>query len=95
MSITAEEIERIAKLAKLEFSQDEKEQFRQEFGKILTYIEKISEVDVEGVEPLASIEGLENVSRNDEMVPSLSAQEALSNAPRHNEVFIKVPKVLE
>ncbi len=67
MSITNEQIEHIAKLSKLKFSDKEKETFNKEFNDILLYIEQLQEVDVEGVEPMVGASQVVSVMRVDEV----------------------------
>ena len=84
-----------AGLARLEFSEQELEVFAGQFGQMLDSVVVIERLDLEGVEPLLHVVQTENVFREDVVEPSLSTKTALSNAPKHNEVFFKVPKVLK
>ena len=95
MAVTIETVEHIARLARLSFADSEKQAFTDQFNKILTYIEKLNELDTSNVEPLTEITGTSNVMREDEPQPCLSVEEALRNAPSRLENFIKVPKVVE
>lgn len=92
--ISKETIDRIAELARLEFSDSEKEAFVEQFGKIIEYVNVIESINLEGVEPLKHISDAENVFREDVVMPSLPLEEALKNAPKRNESFYKAPKVL-
>lgn len=92
--ITEEQVRRIAELAKLEFTNEEISAFTQDFGRILEYVETIEKLDLEGVEPLVQVSDMENVLRDDVVGESLPAELALKNAPKRNESFFKVPKVL-
>ncbi len=92
--ITPEEIQRIATLAKLRFSEEQLEGFTAQFNQILQYVEKLEEVDTEGVDPMASVLDTTNVLRDDEPGPMLTPAEALANAPKKTEGFFSVPKVL-
>ena len=89
-----ETVEYVAELARLKFSESEIEAFAEQFQGILSYIHTIEELDLEGVEPLTNITEMSNVFREDVVVPSLPLDEVLKNAPKHNESFFKVPKVL-
>lgn len=89
-----ETVEYVAELARLKFSESEIEAFAEQFQGILTYIRAIEELDFEDVEPLTNISELSNVFREDIVIPSLPLEEALENAPKRNESFFKVPKVL-
>ena len=94
MSVTIEQVDDIARLAKLSFSQDEKEKFVEQFNQILDYMEKLNELDTSEVEPTYNVLALNNVMRKDEVKPWLSQDEALANAPRSNHGFFSVPKVI-
>jgi aspartyl-tRNA(Asn)/glutamyl-tRNA(Gln) amidotransferase subunit C len=96
MAVTKEQVEHIAKLAKLKFNEAEKEKLQGELNKILEYIDQLNELDLENVEPLENInEELENVLREDVPVKCLTKEEALKNAPAKTDNFFKVPKVLD
>ncbi len=92
--ITRETVERIAELAKLQFRADEIDAFVKQFSDILQYIGEIEKLDLSGVEPLTHISDSTNVFREDTPHECLSREVALSNAPKRNEGFFKVPKVL-
>jgi len=94
MSITIKEVEHIAALARLEFSDEEKEKFTHQLNDILQYIEKLNELDTSKVEPLSHVIELSNVFRDDAVKPSISAEEALKNAPAKVDTLFKVPKVI-
>jgi aspartyl-tRNA(Asn)/glutamyl-tRNA(Gln) amidotransferase subunit C len=95
MSVTPETVDAIARLARLEFSESEKSSFLEQFNRVLEYIGKLNEVDVEGVEPMTHVMDTTNVLREDEVLPCLPVEEVLKNAPSRLENFIKVPKVVE
>jgi aspartyl-tRNA(Asn)/glutamyl-tRNA(Gln) amidotransferase subunit C len=96
MAITREEVLRIAELARLQFSERELEAFTAQFQRILEYVEKLKEIDIEGVEPTSHVfseaagEGL----RADTAIPSLPTAEALKNAPDPGQDHFRVPGVL-
>ena len=92
--MTTQEIENIADLARLKFSDEKIGQFAAQFENVVKYIGVIENLNLDGVEPLAQVNSLENVFADDTARPSLSAEEALRNAPKRNESFFKVPKVL-
>ncbi len=94
MSVTKNDVEHIAKLARLEFTEVEKEKFTHQLNSILTYIEKLNELDTSNVAPLSHVIPLENIFRKDEVKPSLPISETLRNAPSKIETFFKVPKVI-
>jgi aspartyl-tRNA(Asn)/glutamyl-tRNA(Gln) amidotransferase subunit C len=94
VSVTLEDVEHIAELARLKFSNEELENFTHQLNQILEYVEKLNELDTENVEPLSHpVEG-NNAFREDELKPSINREEALKNAPGADEEFFKVPKVI-
>lgn len=94
MSITKREVEHIAKLARIELQAHEVEKFQADLNKVLGYIEVLKTVNTEGVEPLAAVTGLENVSREDRAQgPQSLASAIIKNAPTSKGRFIKVKKV--
>ncbi len=95
MAITIEQVEHIAKLAKLEFTEEEKKQFTSELNKILRYVEKLNELDTSNVEPLSHTTDITNVYRPDRIKDSLPVEEALKNAPDRSGNYFKVPKVIK
>lgn len=94
MSVTRKDVEYIASLAKLNFSESELENFTHQLNDILTYIEKLNELDTSNVEPLSHPVENQNVFREDELKISLSTEEALKNSPNRTEEFFRVPKVI-
>lgn len=90
-----ETVKHIAELAKLEFKENELDQFSAQFEKIIEYINTLNEIELSNVEPLTQITDFENVLRKDEPKTSVSLDDALKNAPRKNENFFKVPKVID
>ncbi|MCD4830301.1 MAG: Asp-tRNA(Asn)/Glu-tRNA(Gln) amidotransferase subunit GatC [Anaerohalosphaeraceae bacterium] len=85
----------VAKLARLALSEEELSQFSTQLSDILGYIEKLSEVDTESVEPLAHCLPVKNVFREDIVKPSLGTEKALANSPADDDEFFKVPKILD
>jgi aspartyl-tRNA(Asn)/glutamyl-tRNA(Gln) amidotransferase subunit C len=94
MAVTIKDVEHIAALAKLEFTEAEKEKFTHQMNQILDYMNKLNSLDTSAVEPLSHVIELSNVFREDEVKPGVSTEEALRNAPEKNEQFFKVPKVI-
>jgi aspartyl-tRNA(Asn)/glutamyl-tRNA(Gln) amidotransferase subunit C len=89
------DVKYVAHLARLSLSPDEEQKIGAQLSHVLGYIEKLKEVDVTGVEPTAHAFPLVNVTRPDEVRPSISNEEALQNAPaKANGLFI-VPKIVE
>ncbi len=89
------DVKYVAHLARLSLSPVEEEKMGAQLGHILGYIEKLKEVDVSGVEPTAHAFPLVNVTRPDEVRPSMSHQEALRNAPAQANGLFIVPKIVE
>ncbi len=94
MSVTLKDVDHIAKLAKLEFTDEQKEKFFHQFNDILKYMEQLNSLDTTNVEPLSQVIKLENVFREDKVKPSTSTDEALKNAPDKTDEHFKVPKVI-
>ncbi len=95
MKITMQEVEHVARLARLELSEPEKERMRAQLDSILSYIDKLNELDTSAVEATSHVLPLTNVFREDEVRPSLSQEVSLANAPDRHDVFFRVPKILE
>ncbi|WP_346356268.1 Asp-tRNA(Asn)/Glu-tRNA(Gln) amidotransferase subunit GatC [Azotosporobacter soli] len=95
MKITRQDVENVALLSRLEFSDAELDRFTGQMDAILEYAQVLNQVDVEGVEPTAHVLPLKNVMRKDECKPSLSRELALSNAPEQEDGYFKVPKIIE
>lgn len=94
MSVTRKDVEHIAKLARLEFTDEEKETFTHQLNAILAYVEQLNTLDTSNVEPLSHVIELDNAFREDVHRPGLTQEEALKNAPVKTERFFKVPKVI-
>ncbi|MCS6965648.1 MAG: Asp-tRNA(Asn)/Glu-tRNA(Gln) amidotransferase subunit GatC [Candidatus Kapabacteria bacterium] len=88
-------VERIAELARLRFSEEDLSTFAQQFERILHFIGTIETLELEEVEPLVQVIPTTSALREDIPQPSLPREEALRNAPKHNGVFFRVPKVIE
>lgn len=89
------DIDYVAKLARIDLTNDEKERFSGQLESILGYFEKLNAVDVSGVEPTAHAFPLYNVLQDDEPGPAFTVEEALLNAPAQRDGQIVVPKVVE
>jgi aspartyl-tRNA(Asn)/glutamyl-tRNA(Gln) amidotransferase subunit C len=94
MKIDDQMIDKIAGLAYLEFGEEEKEKIRQDLEQILTFVEKLRELDTENVEPLVYLSDKKDVLREDRMIPTITIEEALLNAPERSGGFFRVPKVI-
>lgn len=94
MKLSKEEILHIAQLARLSVSEEKLDQFAHQLSDVLEYVEKLSEVDTDGVEETSQVTGLENVYRYDEIRPFEDMQALVEQAPRYEDNQVKVPKVL-
>ncbi len=98
MDITRAEVLKIADLARLHFSEEELDAFTAQFQRILDYVEQLKQVNVEAVEPTSHVsvaaDPAECLYREDEVRPSLPAEESLANAPDPGAGHFRVPKVL-
>jgi aspartyl-tRNA(Asn)/glutamyl-tRNA(Gln) amidotransferase subunit C len=95
MTLTVNQVEEIALLARLDLTKQEKEKFRAQLSAILDYAEMLQELNTSHVPPTAQVTGLTGVMRDDVIEPSLTQEQALKNAPAHQEGFVTVPIVLE
>jgi aspartyl-tRNA(Asn)/glutamyl-tRNA(Gln) amidotransferase subunit C len=89
------EIEKVARLARLELSDGEKEIFGNQLEQILTYMEQLNRLDTKGVEPTSHTIPMPNVFREDEVRPSFPRDEVLGIAPDKEEDHFKVPRIIE
>jgi aspartyl-tRNA(Asn)/glutamyl-tRNA(Gln) amidotransferase subunit C len=94
MSVTKKDVEYIAELARLKFKEEELESFTHQLNEILSYVDKLNELDTENIEPLSHPVENVNVFRKDELKQSISTEDALKNAPDKTDEFFKVPKVI-
>jgi aspartyl-tRNA(Asn)/glutamyl-tRNA(Gln) amidotransferase subunit C len=88
-------IDYVANLARLALSPAEKEKFARQLGDILHYVDKLRQVDVTGVEPMAHAAPVFNVWQDDVAQPGLPVEAALQNAPAQRQHMVVVPKVVE
>lgn len=94
MSVTLKDVEHIAALARLEFTDEEKKMFTHQLNSILAYVEQLNKLDTTHVEPLAHVIELEGAFREDVVRPGVTQEDALRNAPAKTDKFFKVPKVI-
>jgi len=92
--LSKKDVEHVAWLAHIELSEEEKDLFTEQFNDILEYFKKIDEIDTENVEPTYHVLDLQNVTRKDEVLPSMSTEEALKLAPRKQKKFFKAPRIV-
>ena len=95
MKITKEEVEYVAHLARLDFSEEENAKFTSQLNDILMYMEKLNQVETSCVEPMSHAIVLQNAFREDVVKESLTHELSLSNAPDARGPFFRVPKVIE
>jgi len=95
MKIDKELLNKIAHLARLEFDENTAEAMMKDMTEIIDWVEKLNEVDTDGVEPLTTMSHEINTLRADENKPHLSHERALKNAPKKDDDYFRVPKVLE
>jgi aspartyl-tRNA(Asn)/glutamyl-tRNA(Gln) amidotransferase subunit C len=95
MKIDRDVLDKIAHLARLEFDEKDAEKMMKDMTVIVNWVEKLNEVDTEGVEPLTTMSHEVNSLREDEVKPHLNHEEALKNAPKKDSNYFRVPKVLE
>ena len=95
MALTIEEVEHVARLARLRLSDEELEQMRTDLSRILGYIDMLEEVDVSDVPPTAQVTDLFNVMREDQARPSLPREDALANAPEQQDGMFRVKAIFE
>ena len=89
------QVRKVAKLSRLDLTEAEVEEFTGQLSAIIDYVEKMNELDTEGVEPLAHCLPINNVFRDDSIKESLGTEKTLANAPQRDGEFFKVPKILD
>ena len=95
MKIDKETLAKIAHLARLEFDEKDADKMLQDMTNMVNFVEKLNEVDTTGIEPLTTMSHEVNALREDEVKPHLDHDMALKNAPKKDENYFKVPKVIE
>ena len=95
MTIDKETVEKVAHLARLELAEDEKQTMIADMSKILGFMAKLNEIDTSGIEPLVYMTNTSNVLREDVIKQEITHEEALQNAPKHDENYFLVAKVIE
>lgn len=93
--ISDETIEYVGILAKLDLSEEEKDQAKKDMGRMLDYIDKLNELDTEGVEPVSHVFSVNNVFRSDEVANGDDSENMLLNAPQKKEGAYMVPKTFD
>ncbi len=95
MGVTTEDVKKIAQLSKLDFKEEEIEKFAHQMNEILDYMQQLSEINTDDVEPLFHVIEPGNVLRDDIVKQSLPRDEILKNAPLKSDEFIIVPRIIE
>ncbi len=93
--ITRKDVEHVARLARLELSEDEKARMTDQLDAILGYFDSLSRLDTAEVEPMTTVIPTVSVMRDDEVRPSLSLERALAGAPDREGEFFRVPRIIE
>ncbi len=91
--ITIKDVEHVAKLARLDLTEEEKVKFSKQLGDILKYVEQMNKVDTTNVEPMSHAIPVVNVMREDVVVSENTKEELMANAPLKEDGFFKVPKI--
>ena len=91
--ITIQDVEHVAKLARLDLTEEEQVKFSKQPVDVLKYVEQMNEVDTSNVEPLSHVVDFNNVMREDEIHYDCSKEELMMNAPEEENGFFKVPKI--
>jgi len=95
MEVTDALVDKLAHLSRLEFNATDKEEIKNDLQRMISFVEKLDELDLEGTEPLLHMSSNVNVLRDDEVKGSVTREEALKNAPAHDDKFFKVAKVIK
>jgi aspartyl-tRNA(Asn)/glutamyl-tRNA(Gln) amidotransferase subunit C len=95
MEVNDQLVDKLANLSRLQFDAIEKAAIKADLQSMIQFIDKLNELDTTGVEPLLHMSDNVNVLRADEVKGSISREDALKNAPLHDEQFFKVPKVIQ
>ena len=95
MEVTGALVDKLAHLSRLEFNAVDKEEIKSDLQRMISFVEKLDELDLEETEPLLHMSENVNVLRDDEVKGSITREEALKNAPAYDDKFFKVPKVIK
>ncbi|MCA9130141.1 MAG: Asp-tRNA(Asn)/Glu-tRNA(Gln) amidotransferase subunit GatC [Planctomycetales bacterium] len=94
MELSTDDVRKVAVLARLEFSDEQLQAFTSEMGRIVTFVDQLGQVATDGIEPMAHPLDIHSVTRVDELRPGLTREQALQNAPQHNDECFLVPPVM-
>ena len=95
MKIDKEMVDHLAHLSRLEFENESKEEIINDLNRILSFVEKLNELDTENIEPLIYMNNETNVLREDHVIQDITQEEALKNAPKKDSDYFRVPKMVE
>ncbi len=95
MDVNDEMVEKLAHLSRLQFNETEKAEIKNDLQRMIGFVEKLNELNLDTVEPMLFMSDEVNVLRDDEIKGSITREEALKNAPFHDGQFFKVPKVIK
>lgn len=95
MKLTKQDVDYVARLARLEVTEAEKDKLTTQLNDILLYIDQLNELDTQGVAPMTHAIAVTNAFREDRVLESLGTKNALANAPDARGEFFRVPKVIE
>jgi len=95
MEVNDAMVEKLAHLSRLQFNEKEKAEIKNDLQRMIAFVEKLNELDLDNVEPLLHMSDEVNILRDDVVKGSVSRLQALQNAPIHDEQFFKVPKVIK
>ena len=94
MEVTDALIDKLALLSRLKFNEEEKKEIRNDLQRMISFVDKLNELDTTGIKPLIHLSDEINSLREDEVKGQINREEAFKNAPAHDEQFFKVPKVI-
>jgi aspartyl-tRNA(Asn)/glutamyl-tRNA(Gln) amidotransferase subunit C len=95
MEVNDAMVDKLAHLSRLQFSETEKAEIKNDLQRMIGFVEKLNELNLDGVEPMLFMTNEVNILREDEIKGSVSRAEAFKNAPLHDDQFFKVPKVIK
>ena len=95
MGLSREDVQHVAQLARLDFSEEEEARLAEEMSRILDYAEKLDELDTSGVPPMSHVLDVTNVFRDDDVESRIEQEQALKPAPETDGPYFRVPQVVE
>jgi aspartyl-tRNA(Asn)/glutamyl-tRNA(Gln) amidotransferase subunit C len=95
MKIDTKVVDELAHLARLSYENEAKQEIVTELNKIIAFVEKLEEINTDGIEPLIYMVDETNITREDKMKQDVSQDEGLKNAPKKDSDYFRVPKVIE